>query len=60
VIFEQHPGRYCFEMIDYNIQAKSFWKKLVNTVGRDIVTEDRTVIENEEELKLLVMQFSLL
>ena len=47
-------------MIDYNIQAKSFWKKLVNTVGRDIVTEDRTVIENEEELKLLVMQFSLL
>ena len=60
VIFERHPGRYCFEVIDSNVRAKSFWKKLVTELGTDVVTENETVIENGEELKQTVMQFSLL
>ena len=59
VIFKQHPGRYCFEVIDNNDRAKSFWKKLIAEVGTDVVIEDEVVFENGEELKQVVMQFSL-
>jgi len=60
VIFDQHPGRYCFEVIDNNVRAKSFWKKLIAEVGYDVEIEDTTVITNGQELKEVVMQFSLL
>ena len=59
VIFERHPGRYCFEVIDNNVKALSFWKKLIAEVGTDVIIEDSTIIENGEELKLIEMQFSL-
>jgi len=60
VIFERHPGRYCFEVIDNNVRAKSFWKKLIAEIGTDIMVEDETLIENGEDLKQMVVQFSFL
>jgi len=58
VIFAQHPGRYCFEVIDNNSRALSFWMKLVAEVGTDVVTENETVVENVKELKMTIMQVS--
>lgn len=38
-IFSKHPGRYCLSIIDNNLKAKSFWTKLINSVGTEILIE---------------------
>ena len=58
VIFAQHPGRYSLEVIDANVRAMSFWKKLIVEVGTDAVVEDAAVTENGEELQQTLMLFT--
>lgn len=40
IVFSKHPGRYCLHTIDRNIKAKSFWLKLINLIGTDILIEN--------------------
>ena len=43
-VFNKHPGRYCLQIIGNNIKAKSFWRKLINVVGAEIVIENNDTV----------------
>ena len=40
IVFNKHPGRYCLQIIGNNNKAKSFWTKLIDEVGTEVVIEN--------------------